>query len=153
MCYQTNRLCYPTNRQEILNRMIPLMQYFQAFFKFRYIPVPQCTSVSITAPISALMYHRYFFSRLTIKIISIFHLPGLFYFLGSIVNFSQDADVHFKYIQAACKTGQIKEVNRFLSFSRVFFRHIPHPVLIARFISIRNIIFAISAGILFEPSL
>ena len=43
---------------------------------------------------------------------------GLFYFLGSIVNFSQEADVHFKYIQAACKTGQIKEVsqlsNRFL---------------------------------------
>lgn len=37
---------------------------------------------------------------------------GLFYFLGSIVNFSQDADVHFKYIQAACKTGQIKEVER-----------------------------------------
>jgi hypothetical protein len=24
---------------------------------------------------------------------------GLFYFLGSIVNFSQDAEVHFKYIQ------------------------------------------------------
>jgi hypothetical protein len=38
--------------------------------------------------------------------------PGLFYFLGSIVNFSQDSDVHFKYIQAACKTGQIKEVER-----------------------------------------
>ncbi|KAM8993325.1 clathrin heavy chain 2 isoform 1-T1 [Ara ararauna] len=37
---------------------------------------------------------------------------GLFYFLGSIVNFSQDPDVHFKYIQAACKTGQIKEVER-----------------------------------------
>ncbi len=37
---------------------------------------------------------------------------GLFYFLGSIVNYSQDADVHFKYIQAACKTGQIKEVER-----------------------------------------
>ena len=35
---------------------------------------------------------------------------GLFYFLGSIVNFSQDAEVHFKYIEAACKTGQIKEV-------------------------------------------
>ncbi|CAF87487.1 unnamed protein product, partial [Tetraodon nigroviridis] len=31
---------------------------------------------------------------------------GLFYFLGSIVNFSQDPEVHFKYIQAACKTGQ-----------------------------------------------
>ncbi|XP_037543645.1 clathrin heavy chain 1 [Nematolebias whitei] len=39
--------------------------------------------------------------------------PGrLFYFLGSIVNFSQDPEVHFKYIQAACKTGQIKEVER-----------------------------------------
>ncbi|EDV20188.1 uncharacterized protein TRIADDRAFT_51044 [Trichoplax adhaerens] len=37
---------------------------------------------------------------------------GLFYFLASIVNFSQEADVHFKYIQAACKTGQIKEVER-----------------------------------------
>ncbi|XP_064391416.1 clathrin heavy chain 1-like [Halichondria panicea] len=37
---------------------------------------------------------------------------GLFYFLGSIVNFSQDTDVHFKYIQAACKTGQMKEVER-----------------------------------------
>ncbi|XP_039724292.1 clathrin heavy chain 2 isoform X3 [Pteropus medius] len=37
---------------------------------------------------------------------------GLFYFLSSIVNFSQDPDVHLKYIQAACKTGQIKEVER-----------------------------------------
>lgn len=36
----------------------------------------------------------------------------MFYFLGSIVNFSQEPDVHFKYIQAACKTGQIKEVER-----------------------------------------
>ena len=37
---------------------------------------------------------------------------GLFYFLGSIVNFSQDPEVHFRYIQSACKTGQIKEVER-----------------------------------------
>merc|ERR1712106_1045659 len=37
---------------------------------------------------------------------------GQFYFLGSIVNFSQEPEVHFKYIQAACKTGQIKEVER-----------------------------------------
>lgn len=37
---------------------------------------------------------------------------GLFYFLSSIVNFSQDPDVHLKYIQAACKIGQIKEVER-----------------------------------------
>lgn len=37
---------------------------------------------------------------------------GLFYFLGSIVNLSEDKEVHFKYIQAACKTGQLKEVER-----------------------------------------
>ncbi|KAI8917358.1 hypothetical protein BC831DRAFT_485343 [Entophlyctis helioformis] len=37
---------------------------------------------------------------------------GLYYYLGSIVNFSQDAEVHFKYIQAACRTGQLKEVER-----------------------------------------
>lgn len=43
---------------------------------------------------------------------SAFCIQGLFYFLGSIVNFSQEPDVHFKYIQAACKTGQIKEVER-----------------------------------------
>ncbi|KAK3591520.1 hypothetical protein CHS0354_031628 [Potamilus streckersoni] len=52
----------------------------------------------------------------TLSLIEIFEsfksYEGLFYFLGSIVNFSQDQDVHFKYIQAACKTGQIKEVER-----------------------------------------
>ncbi|KAH9402831.1 hypothetical protein TYRP_015590 [Tyrophagus putrescentiae] len=34
---------------------------------------------------------------------------GLFYFLGSIVNYSQDADVHFK---PPARPGQIKEVER-----------------------------------------
>jgi clathrin heavy chain len=28
------------------------------------------------------------------------------------VNFSQEPEVHFKYIQAACRTGQMKEVER-----------------------------------------
>lgn len=45
---------------------------------------------------------------------------GLYYFLGSIVNFSQDADVHFKYIQAACRTGQLKEVERICRESNVY---------------------------------
>lgn len=52
----------------------------------------------------------------TVSLIELFEsfksYEGLFYFLGSIVNFSQDPEVHFKYIQAACKTGQIKEVER-----------------------------------------
>ena len=37
---------------------------------------------------------------------------GLYFFLGSIVNISQEPEVHFKYIQAACRTGQLKEVER-----------------------------------------
>ncbi|KAJ3117386.1 hypothetical protein HDU96_006911 [Phlyctochytrium bullatum] len=37
---------------------------------------------------------------------------GLYYYLGSIVNLSQDPEVHLRYIQAACRTGQMKEVER-----------------------------------------
>ena len=37
---------------------------------------------------------------------------GLYYYLGSIVNLSEDPEVHFKYIQAAVRTGQIREVER-----------------------------------------
>ena len=37
---------------------------------------------------------------------------GLYYYLGSVVNLSQDQDVHFKYIQAACRSGQFSEVER-----------------------------------------
>jgi len=39
-------------------------------------------------------------------------VEGLYFYLGSIVNFSQDPEVHFKYIEASCKTGQLKEVER-----------------------------------------
>jgi clathrin heavy chain len=35
---------------------------------------------------------------------------GLYFYLGSIVNLSEDQEVHFKYIQAATCTGQIWEV-------------------------------------------
>ena len=37
---------------------------------------------------------------------------GLYYYLGSVVNISTDPEVHFKYIQAATRTGQIREVER-----------------------------------------
>ena len=33
-------------------------------------------------------------------------------YLGSFVNLSTDPEVHFKYIQAATRTGQIREVER-----------------------------------------
>ena len=50
------------------------------------------------------------------KLINIFEevksFEGLYFFLGSIVNVSQNPEVHFKYIQAACRTGQLKEVER-----------------------------------------
>ena len=41
---------------------------------------------------------------------------GLFYYLGQIVNFSQDALIHFKYIEAAAKCQQFKEVCRGVLF-------------------------------------
>jgi clathrin heavy chain len=37
---------------------------------------------------------------------------GLYYYLGSVVNLSEDPEVNFKYIQAATRTGQIREVER-----------------------------------------
>ena len=37
---------------------------------------------------------------------------GLYYYLGSIVNLSEDPDVHFKYIEAATKMSQFTEVQR-----------------------------------------
>ncbi|RHY33819.1 hypothetical protein DYB32_001385, partial [Aphanomyces invadans] len=45
---------------------------------------------------------------------------GLYYFLGSVVNFSQEPDVHFKYIEAATKMGQFKEVERVCRDSAVY---------------------------------
>ncbi|XP_040859504.1 clathrin heavy chain 2 [Ochotona curzoniae] len=58
-------------------------------------------------------YHEQLGAQALVELFESFKsYEGLFYFLGSIVNFSQDPDVHLKYIQAACKTGQIKEVER-----------------------------------------
>eukprot|EP00899_Mesostigma_viride_P014185 jgi/Mesvir1/22768/Mv14160-RA.1 len=45
---------------------------------------------------------------------------GLYFYLGSYLAFSQDPDVHFKYIEAAAKTGQIKEVERVTRESSVY---------------------------------
>jgi len=61
----------------------------------------------------ATKYHEQLTTKSLIDLFENFKsYEGLFYFLGSIVNFSQDPEVHFKYIQAACKTNQIKEVER-----------------------------------------
>ncbi|KAJ5734359.1 clathrin heavy chain [Penicillium malachiteum] len=37
---------------------------------------------------------------------------GLYYYLGSIVNLSEDSEVHFKYIEAATAMNQLTEVER-----------------------------------------
>eukprot|EP00884_Botryococcus_braunii_P006634 jgi/Botrbrau1/15972/Bobra.0294s0010.1 len=37
---------------------------------------------------------------------------GLYYYLGAYMAFSEDPEVHYKYIEAAAKTGQLKEVER-----------------------------------------
>jgi len=38
--------------------------------------------------------------------------PGLYFYLGSRMAFSEDPEEHYKYIEAAAKTGQVKEVER-----------------------------------------
>ncbi|KAK0558834.1 Clathrin heavy chain, partial [Tilletia horrida] len=45
---------------------------------------------------------------------------GLYYYLGAVVNLSTDPEVHFKYIQAATRTGQIREVERFCRESNYY---------------------------------
>jgi clathrin heavy chain len=45
---------------------------------------------------------------------------GLYYYLGAVVNVSQDPEVHFKYIQAATRTGQLREVERICRESNAY---------------------------------
>jgi clathrin heavy chain len=82
----------------------------------------ECVKTMLTANIRqnlqvvvqiATKYHEQLTTSALIDVFEQFKsFEGLFYFLGSIVNFSQEPEVHFKYIEAACKTGQIKEVER-----------------------------------------
>jgi clathrin heavy chain len=37
---------------------------------------------------------------------------GLYFYLGSYIAFSDNPEVHYKYIEAAARTGQVKEVER-----------------------------------------
>ena len=45
---------------------------------------------------------------------------GLYYYLGAVVNFSEDPIVHFKYIQSACMLGQFKEAERVCRDSNIY---------------------------------
>ncbi|TKA68465.1 hypothetical protein B0A55_09931 [Friedmanniomyces simplex] len=45
---------------------------------------------------------------------------GLYFYLGGIVNISEDKDVTFKYIEAATKMGQLQEVERICRESSFF---------------------------------
>jgi clathrin heavy chain len=45
---------------------------------------------------------------------------GIFYFLGSVLPTSEDPDVHFKYIEAAAKLNQSKEVERVVRETSVY---------------------------------
>lgn len=45
---------------------------------------------------------------------------GLYFYLGSRIAFSEDPDEHYKYIEAAARTGQLKEVERVTRESSVY---------------------------------
>jgi clathrin heavy chain len=69
----------------------------------------------------SIKYHELLTTQSLIEMFESFKsYEGLFYFLGAIVNFNQEPDVHYKYIQAACKTGQLKEVERICRESNSF---------------------------------
>lgn len=57
---------------------------------------------------------------------------GLYHYLGSVVHASTDADVHFGYIQAACRTGQMKEVERMCRESKHY-----DPEAVKNFLKVR----------------
>ena len=60
----------------------------------------------------ATKYHEQLTTQSLIELFESFKsYEGLFYFLGSIVNFSQDSEVHFKYIQVSRRS-----YNRFISY-------------------------------------
>ena len=58
------------------------------------------------------------------KLIKIFEeykcTEGLYYYLSSIVNLTQDPDVVFKYIQAAARMNQTKEIERVVRDNNVY---------------------------------
>ncbi len=66
-------------------------------------------------------YHEELGSEQLVEVFEQFRATeGLFYYLGAIVNFSEDPFVHFKYIQASCMLGQFKEAERVCRDSNVY---------------------------------
>ncbi|KAK9455049.1 hypothetical protein V1511DRAFT_510868 [Dipodascopsis uninucleata] len=67
------------------------------------------------------------------RIISLFEefksFEGLYYYLQSTVNLSQDPDVVLKYIQSACRIGQFTEVERICRDNNVY-----NPVKVKNFL-------------------
>lgn len=57
---------------------------------------------------------------------------GIFYFLGSILAFSTDPEVHFKYIEAAAKLNHTQEVERVCRESKCY-----EPVRVKDFLKVR----------------
>ncbi|CED83796.1 clathrin heavy chain [Phaffia rhodozyma] len=59
-----------------------------------------------------------------LKLVELFQkhrtFEGLYYYLGSVVNLSQDPEIHYQYIVAAARTGQIREVERICRESNVY---------------------------------
>lgn len=82
----------------------------------------------------ATKYHEQLGTSALIELFESFKsFEGLFYFLASIVNYSQDPEVHLKYIQAACKTGQVKEVERICRESKYY-----EPERVKNFLKVMN---------------
>lgn len=66
-------------------------------------------------------YHAELGSELLVEVFeSNKAVEGLYYYLGAIVNFSEEPFVHFKYIQASCMLQQFKEAERVCRDSNIY---------------------------------
>ncbi len=67
----------------------------------------------------AIQYHEQLSAKALIALFESFQsFEGLYLFLGHVHKVSTDADVHFKYIEAATKMGQFQEVERMCKDSK-----------------------------------
>jgi len=70
---------------------------------------------------AAIKYQEHMTPAALIKVFEQFNsYEGLFFFLGAIVAFSQEPEVHYKYIEAAAKLGHFKEVERVCRESKFY---------------------------------
>lgn len=115
-------LCESTNRFQVVHTHLLNSEWLVGYFGTLSVEDSlECLKAMLTNNIRqnlqicvqvATKYHEQLTTKALIDLFESFKsYEGLFYFLGSIVNFSQDQEVHFKYIQV--NSLSVKIINNF----------------------------------------